>query len=32
MLRVTAEAEATKTANSGVNNVATESSIAARKF
>jgi hypothetical protein len=32
MLRVTAEAEAAKTANSGVNNAATEVGIAARKF
>jgi hypothetical protein len=32
MLRVTAEAEAAKTANSGVNQVGTELNIAARKF
>jgi len=32
MLRITAEAEAAKTANSGVNHVGTELNIAARKF
>ncbi|KIM29218.1 hypothetical protein M408DRAFT_328905 [Serendipita vermifera MAFF 305830] len=32
MLRVTAEAEAAKNANSGVNHVSTEVNIAARKF